>query len=242
LIVAAALGCLPLHTEYATPWTWSQCARSIAREDEAVPDESGHGRPRHPPQPNGKKPCDADRHAGWSHLADKAPRPLVFGGDRSEVEFAGDPSNEPRRPAGEKPTVRVGRARGGRRQCETRKRPSVRAHRRECATRQSCTREHHATVEAAPLRAASPSRPGLGVERRRPLLQPSIFVTAAAALSRSPSLRRTPCRSRRRKGSFTRPGVIPSAIAPVRCEEETRPVSSAAPASTSSGDIRASLL
>jgi hypothetical protein len=152
------------------------------------------------PQPNGKKPCDADRHAGWSHLADKAPRLLVFGGDRSEVEFAGDPSNEPRRPAGEKPTVRVGRARGGRRQCETRKRPSVRAHRRACATRQSCTREHHATVEAAPLRAASPSRPGHGVERRRPLLQPSIFVTAAAALSRSPSLRRTPCRSGRKEG------------------------------------------
>jgi hypothetical protein len=180
--------------------------------------------------------------AGWSHFATKAPRPLDLGRAWPEVEFAGDPSNEPQRPAGEKPTVRVGRARGGRRQCETRKRPSVRAHRRECATRQSCTREHHATVEAAPLRAASPSRPGLGVERRRPLLQPSIFVTAAAALSRSPSLRRTPCRSRRRKGSFTRPGVIPSAIAPVRCEEETRPVSSAAPASISSGDIRASLL
>jgi hypothetical protein len=54
LIVAAALGCLPLHTEYATPWTWSQCARSIAREDEAVPDESGHGRPRQPHSPTAR--------------------------------------------------------------------------------------------------------------------------------------------------------------------------------------------
>jgi hypothetical protein len=157
--------------------------RSIACEDEAAPDESGHGRPRQPPQPNGKKPCDADRHAGWSHLADKAPRPLVFGGDRSEVEFAGDPSNEPRRATGEKPTVRVGRARGSRRQCETRKRPSVRAHRtRGCATRQSCTREHHATVEAAPLRAASPSR------LRR------VSVVAAATAPAAVDL----CRGRRR--------------------------------------------
>jgi hypothetical protein len=115
-----------------------------------------------------------------------------------------------------------------------------------CATRQSCTREHDATVEAAPLRAASPSR-----FLDRDPVAPGLAATAPAAVDlcygrrrspRSPSLRRSPCRpSREERASFTRPGVVPPAIAPVRCEEETRPVSSAAPAPISSGDIRALL-
>jgi hypothetical protein len=180
--------------------------------------------------------------AGWLHFATKAPRPLDIGRAWPEVEVVGDPSNEPQRPVSQNRLSGWGELAAAADNETHQERPSVRAHRtRGCATRQSCTREHDATVEAAPLRAASPSRSDLGEERRRPLLRPSIFShgrrrSFAFAVPPLDSL------SEGERASLTRSGVIGPAIAPVRCEEETRPVSSAAPASISSGDIRASLL
>jgi hypothetical protein len=151
-------------------------------------------------------------------------------------------------PGGREPALRVGRARARRRQWET-SRAALRSgtpHQRDAqpdrAAHVSKTRRLRRLPSGPPHRVAYLDRDeratGFGGDRtcsRRSLLRPP-------PLPRSPCLHRSPCRpSREERASFTRPGVIPPAVAPVRCEEETRPVSSAAPAPISSGDIRATL-
>jgi hypothetical protein len=147
-------------------------------------------------------------------------------------------------PGGRKPALRVGRAAPGRRQWET-SRAALRSgtpHQRDAqpdrAAHVSTTRRLRRLPSGPPHRVAfsiATRCRQIGGDRtcsRRSLLRPPpgpcFAVPEPVSLSEETM-------------SFTRPGVMPPAIAPVRCEEETRPVSSAAPAPISSGDIRATL-